>query len=142
MIRGLIEKNSIKLSYKKEPLLKINNLNLQIERGKSNPKLIYENNNPQLIKNLNNTHLPIKKRDSKNKSKNNNNYNVRNLQINGILKNTWKKRLDSSDDGIIIIILEYFDYEDEKNAELLNEEKIIYGNREPKGYTKIKLLGK
>ena len=142
MIRGLIEKNSIKLSYKKEPLLKINNLNLQIERGKSNPKLIYENNNPQLIKNLNNTHLPIKKRDSKNKSKNNNNYNVRNLQINGILKNTWKKRLDSGDYGIIIIILEYFDYEDEKNAELLNEEKIIYGNREPKGYTKIKLLGK
>ena len=118
------------------------NLNLQIERGKSNPKLIYENNNPQLIKNLNNTHLPIKKRDSKNKSKNNNNYNVRNLQINGILKNTWKNRLDSGDDGIIIIILEYFDYEDEKNAELLNEEKIIYGNREPKGYTKIKLLGK
>ena len=40
------------------------------------------------------------------------------------------------------IILEYFDYEEEKKAELTNEEKIIYGNRDPKGFMKIKLLGK
>jgi hypothetical protein len=37
---------------------------------------------------------------------------------------------------------EYFDYEDEKKEELTTDEKFLYGNREPKSYKKIKLLGK
>ena len=35
-----------------------------------------------------------------------------------------------------------FEYEKDKPKYLTNEEKLIYGNREPKGYKKIKLLGK
>ena len=35
-----------------------------------------------------------------------------------------------------------FEYETDKPKYLTNEEKLIYGNREPKGYKKIKLLGK
>jgi hypothetical protein len=37
---------------------------------------------------------------------------------------------------------EYFDYESEKSQELTIEEKIVYGSRCPKGYTKLKLIGK
>jgi hypothetical protein len=37
---------------------------------------------------------------------------------------------------------ETFEYEEEKEQELTNEEKIIYGNREPKDYKKLKILGK
>ena len=35
-----------------------------------------------------------------------------------------------------------FEYEKDKPKYLTNEEKLISGNREPKGYKKIKLLGK
>jgi len=37
---------------------------------------------------------------------------------------------------------EYFDNIEEKSSELTNEEKNIYGTREPKDYNKIKLIGK
>jgi hypothetical protein len=35
-----------------------------------------------------------------------------------------------------------FDYADEKQIELNTSEKAIYGDRHPKNYTKVKLLGK
>ena len=37
---------------------------------------------------------------------------------------------------------EYFDYADEKPIELSKDEKEVFGNREMKGYSKIRLLGK
>ena len=37
---------------------------------------------------------------------------------------------------------EYFDYADERPIELTKEEKDVFGNREMKGYHKIRLLGK
>ncbi len=37
---------------------------------------------------------------------------------------------------------EFFEYEEEKKEELTNDEKFVYGMREPKDYRKIKLLGK
>jgi serine/threonine protein kinase len=37
---------------------------------------------------------------------------------------------------------ETFDYEEEKSIELSTEEKIVYGNREPRNYKKIRILGK
>lgn len=37
---------------------------------------------------------------------------------------------------------EFFEYEDDKKEELTNDEKLVYGNREPKDYKKIKLIGK
>jgi len=37
---------------------------------------------------------------------------------------------------------ETFDYEEEKELELTNDERIIYGIREPKEFKKIKILGK
>lgn len=44
---------------------------------------------------------------------------------------------------LYVIILEYFDYNDaEKEIELTPDEKGIYGNREPLGYKKIKIVGK
>lgn len=37
---------------------------------------------------------------------------------------------------------EYFEYNEEKQIELSSEEKSYYGDRTPKGYKKIKLIGK
>ena len=52
------------------------------------------------------------------------------------LKENWNKIKEKED-------FEFFDYEDEdKKEELTNEEKMMYGNREPRDYKKIKLLGK
>ena len=42
----------------------------------------------------------------------------------------------------LYLLKEYFEYEDDKKIDLSSEEKALYGNREPKGYSKIKLIGK
>ena len=63
-----------------------------------------------------------------NTNKNNNN-NIFNYFSNNNLNN------NNNNDDI-------FDYTDDKPIILTKEEKIIYGNREPKNYKKIKLLGK
>jgi hypothetical protein len=39
-------------------------------------------------------------------------------------------------------LLEFFDYQTEKDQELTGDEKSIYGLREPEEYNKVKLLGK
>lgn len=40
------------------------------------------------------------------------------------------------------LILDFVEFEVERQLELTNEEKAIYGNREPKEYKKIRILGK
>ena len=37
---------------------------------------------------------------------------------------------------------DFFEFAQEKDAELTADEKLIYGDREPKHYKKVKLLGK
>ena len=64
-----------------------------------------------------------------------------NLITNAKVKNTTnilnnKMPKHSDENG------EYFDYADEKPIELSKNEKEVFGNREMKGYSKIKLLGK
>jgi len=41
-----------------------------------------------------------------------------------------------------MFILEFFDYDDDKKEELTPDEKILYGNRQPKDYKKKKIIGK
>ena len=65
-----------------------------------------------------------------NTNKNNNN-NIFNYFSNNNLNNNNNNNND-----------DIFDYTDDKPIILTKEEKIIYGNREPKNYKKIKLLGK
>jgi hypothetical protein len=47
-------------------------------------------------------------------------------------KNIFNNKLDD----------DTFEYEEEKLLELTNDEKLVYGNREPRDYKKIKILGK
>ena len=58
------------------------------------------------------------------------------------LKENWNK-IKEKEDAKNKEDLEFFDYEyEDKKEELTNDEKMMYGNREPKDYKKIKLLGK
>jgi hypothetical protein len=58
-------------------------------------------------------------------------------------KNSLKLNLlQKLNDSKTIEDSETFNYEDDKPIELSNEERLIYGNREPVGYKRLKILGK
>jgi hypothetical protein len=66
---------------------------------------------------------------------------VRNSKVvNNIPKPVTRRK--SEDRKIIKDESDIFEYEEDKKEELTNDEKLIFGIREPKNYKKIKLIGK
>ena len=115
----------IKLINKKNFMNIINNKsNKSNENDKNN--IFKENSNLNLNNNLNN----IKLQKIKNKENNNKRHNIHNIQIN-------LHKIENNKSS------EYFNEKNDiKEISLTKEEKSIYGNRNMKNYTKIKLLGK
>ena len=119
----------IKLINKKNFMNIINNKNIKSKENDKNNIFIKENNN------INN----IKLQKIKNKELNNNNANnihikLDNKKHNNIHINLHK--IESNNKS------EYFSEKNNKEIILTKEEKLIYGNRTMKNYSKLKLLGK
>ena len=117
------------------------NTNTNINKNRKNSINLNNNNNTNSnIKSKNTSTKNIKKTNTFQKTKkinlNHSNYSSNNTieSINLInYSSNYSPKTDTSD---------LFEYEKDKPKYLTNEEKLIYGNREPKGYKKIRLLGK
>ena len=124
---------------------KINNNNIHkksICHTSSNSTNFTTSFSKKFFKNTNNKNLTnTLNQNSKNNQSNNifnyfsNNHNHMNNFNPHINININNNNNNNNDDDI-------FDYTDDKPIVLSKEEKAIYGNREPKNYKKIKLLGK
>jgi len=117
-------KNSINLNSINSNSIILNNNNITNSNMKSkntSTKNIKKTNTFQKTKKINLNHS--------NYSSNN---TIESINIINYSSN-YSPKSDTSD---------LFEYENDKPKYLTNEEKLIYGNREPKGYKKIKLLGK
>ena len=117
------------------------NTNTNINKNRKNSINLNNNNNTNSnIKSKNTSTKNIKKTNTFQKARkinlNHSNYSSNNTieSINLInYSSNYSPKTDTSD---------LFEYETDKPKYLTNEEKLIYGNREPKGYKKIRLLGK
>ena len=107
----------------------INNKNIKSKENDKNNIFIKENNN------INN----IKLQKIKNKELNNNNANNIHIKLNNKKHNNIHinlHKIESNNKS------EYFSEKNNKEIILTKEEKLIYGNRTMKNYSKLKLLGK
>ena len=119
----------IKLINKKNFMNIINNKNIKSKENDKNNIFIKENNN------INN----IKLQKIKNKELNNNNANNIHIKLNNKKHNNIHinlHKIESNNKS------EYFSEKNNKEIILTKEEKLIYGNRTMKNYSKLKLLGK
>ena len=119
----------IKLINKKNFMNIINNKNNKSKENDKNNIFIKENNN------INNIKLQkIKNKELKNNNANNIHIKLNNKKHNNIHINLHK--IESNNKS------EYFSEKNNKEIILTKEEKLIYGNRTMKNYSKLKLLGK
>ena len=139
-----------KIDLKKNKIIKtgIQNLNENNNNNNNNENNYYSNRRKNIKsfkekRIVNNNINNNKKQISINNFNNNFNISLENSQKNSINasskthNNTIKNNNNNNNNNDDI-----FDYTDDKPIVLNKEEKIIYGNREPKNYKKIKLLGK
>ena len=129
--------------------INITNTNINKNRKNSiNSNSINSNLNNVNNNNITNSNIKSKNTSTKNIKKTNTfqkarkiNLNHSNYSSNNTIESinlinyssNYSPKTDTSD---------LFEYEKDKPKYLTNEEKLIYGNREPKGYKKIRLLGK
>ena len=111
---------------------KISNINNTLNKNNHNTnsqqKKISISSSQKMKNNISNINIMIPLNN------NNNNSNTNNINVNNLTNN---RTITSPNEDE-----EFFEYSKDKEQELTKEEKMIYGDRIMKGYTKIKLLGK
>ena len=136
--------NNINLNKPKTPKISTNSTNRKNDSKKN--KINSPKKNETTNKHLNSNNLINKNNNNNNGNKNNNNNNDNNNLNNSVytINNTIESvnLINYSISYSKIEDSDVFEYEKEKPKLLTKEEKLIYGNREPKGFKKIKLLGK
>ena len=141
--------SSININNINNSNINITNTNINKNRKNSiNSNSINSNFNNVNNNNMTNSNIKSKNTSTKNIKKTNTfqkarkiNLNHSNYSSNNTIESinlinyssNYSPKTDTSD---------LFEYEKDKPKYLTNEEKLIYGNREPKGYKKIRLLGK